>query len=544
MPLRRKLSEIAGRITIEGYEMVFDPQSSHWIFTHLLADKYNLEHDQYVESDGEHRHHLDFNKLNNNPDNIIRFSKAGHLRLHAEMAEMTILRKDVQEKCAKIRQTPEYRNKIRQIMLAPAMRTQLSRRAKRQWASQTYRTYMKAKFLEFYRADKDYQEKNNTLLYESQLEYWSKSLNRLAQAKLVERYFLEHPEKRQEFSARSKIQWQDKDLRLWRAQQTRRQWTPEFRVSRKNAYDKTYITKALGVLSQIYLRDGEIDEAAYNTIRISRNDKVLLKYGTILGRFFSGNKEILKEAVVNFNHKVKAVVRGAQTVDVYDIEVPGTHNFALASGVFVHNSAKQGRNPLIQAILPLRGKILNVERARLSRMLDSKEIKALIIALGTAISDEFDLAKLRYHKIIIATDADVDGAHIQTLLLTMFFRYFRPIIEAGHLYIAQPPLYKVQTGKEIHYAYSDADKDSLTKSILKSKPGAKIDIQRYKGLGEMNPEQLWETTMDPETRTLLQITVEDAEEAEQLFTILMGSEVPPRKKFIQTRAKHVANLDI
>ena len=231
-------------------------------------------------------------------------------------------------------------------------------------------------------------------------------------------------------------------------------------------------------------------------------------------------------------------------MDVYDIEVPGTHNFALASGVFVHNSAKQGRNPLIQAILPLRGKILNVERARLSRMLDSKEIKALIIALGTAISDEFDLAKLRYHKIIIATDADVDGAHIQTLLLTMFFRYFRPIIEAGHLYIAQPPLYKVQTGKEIHYAYSDADKDSLTKSILKARPGAKIDIQRYKGLGEMNPEQLWETTMDPETRTLLQITVEDAEEAEQLFTILMGSEVPPRKKFIQTRAKHVANLDI
>src|SRR3989338_3801797 len=223
---------------------------------------------------------------------------------------------------------------------------------------------------------------------------------------------------------------------------------------------------------------------------------------------------------------------------------PAASELFLVEGDSAGGSAKQGRNPLFQAILPLRGKILNVERARLSRMLDSKEIKALIIALGTAISDEFDLAKLRYHKIIIATDADVDGAHIQTLLLTMFFRYFRPIIEAGHLYIAQPPLYKVQTGKEIHYAYSDADKDSLTKSILKSKPGAKIDIQRYKGLGEMNPEQLWETTMDPETRTLLQITVEDAEEAEQLFTILMGSEVPPRKKFIQTRAKHVANLDI
>ena len=223
---------------------------------------------------------------------------------------------------------------------------------------------------------------------------------------------------------------------------------------------------------------------------------------------------------------------------------PAESELFLVEGDSAGGSAKQGRNPRFQAILPLRGKILNVERARLHKMLDSKEIKALIIALGTAISEEFDLKKLRYHKVIIATDADVDGAHIQTLLLTLFFRYFRPVIEAGHLFIAQPPLFRIQVGKELSYAYSDSQRDKLLAEIAKTKPGAKPDLQRYKGLGEMNPEQLWETTMDPASRTLLQITIEDAEETDRLFAILMGEEVPPRKKFIQTHAKQVVNLDV
>jgi DNA gyrase subunit B len=199
------------------------------------------------------------------------------------------------------------------------------------------------------------------------------------------------------------------------------------------------------------------------------------------------------------------------------------------------------RDRMFQAILPLRGKILNVERARLDRMLESKEIKALIIAMGTGIGEDFDIEKLRYHRIVIMTDADVDGAHIRTLLLTFFYRHFKPVVEGGHIYIAQPPLFKISSGKNSQYAYSDEQRDKITKEIGK---GGNINIQRYKGLGEMNPEQLWETTMNPENRTLLQVAVEDAHEADKTFDILMGEEVEPRKKFIQTHAKSVKSLDI
>ncbi len=209
----------------------------------------------------------------------------------------------------------------------------------------------------------------------------------------------------------------------------------------------------------------------------------------------------------------------------------------IVEGDSAGGSSKQGRDRRTQAILPLRGKILNVERARLDKMLANNEIKALVVALGAAIGDTFDLSKLRYHKIIIATDADVDGAHIRTLLLTLFYRYFRPVIEHGHLYIAQPPLYKIKKGKEVYYAYSDEERDE----IVKDKEG--FDVQRYKGLGEMNPEELWETTMDPQRRLLKRVTIEDAQEADRVFDTLMGTDVAARKSFIQTHAKE-AELDI
>ena len=220
---------------------------------------------------------------------------------------------------------------------------------------------------------------------------------------------------------------------------------------------------------------------------------------------------------------------------------PSLCEIFLVEGDSAGGSAKQGRNPAFQAILPLRGKILNVEKTRLDKILSNNEIKAMITAFGAGIDQDFDPSKLRYHKIVCMTDADVDGSHIRILMLTFFYRHMRPLIEQGYVYIAQPPLYKISRGKNVWYAYSDEERDAILQDIGREPKPA---IQRYKGLGEMNPDQLWETTMDPENRVMLQVHLEDAIRADEIFTILMGDKVEPRREFIEQNSQLVTDLDV
>ncbi len=282
-----------------------------------------------------------------------------------------------------------------------------------------------------------------------------------------------------------------------------------------------------------------------------------------LSNFFEHNPKIAKKIIEKSINAAKAREAAkkakmlARRKDALDLDSglpgkladcierdPSKSELFLVEGDSAGGSAKQGRDRRFQAILPLRGKILNVEKARLDKILSNNEIKTIVAAIGGGLGkDHFDISKVRYHKIIIMTDADVDGAHIRTLILTFLFRYMPQLIEEGYVYIAQPPLYRIMDGKEVKYAYTEEEKEKIIKE-LKKKDKKNIKIQRYKGLGEMNPQQLWETTMNPENRTLKQITIEDAVEADEIFSMLMGDQVEPRRRFIERYARHVKNLDI
>ena len=276
------------------------------------------------------------------------------------------------------------------------------------------------------------------------------------------------------------------------------------------------------------LRNGSYKQAK----DLTKDDSLMPLYKRI-----SDNPPLLIEVSNNLNHKIKGIGFLKNKVDVYDLEVPGTHNFALSSGVFVHNSAKQARNREYQAILPLKGKPLNVEKANPVKVLSNEEIANIITAVGTGVGEHFDASKLRYAKIIIMTDADVDGAHIRTLLLTFFFRFMRPLIDNGNIYIAVSPLYRIRK-RSYHYVFSDEELKKVIERL-----GGNVLVQRFKGLGEMDAEQLWETTMDPKKRILKKVTVEDAALADEVFSRLMGDDVEARRQFIAERAAE-ADIDV
>ncbi len=535
MPLNRKLSKIGGRITIDGYEMVYDNKKRFWIFTHLLADEYNLDKGIYELEQGSHRHHINFNKLNNNPSNIIRMTKEEHMIFHTQHLEKVLHHPDIKEKARQAHKTTEYREKIKKWRQQPEVKEMFSKISKNLMQNPEYKENLAKNYMNFYNSNKEYRKTNNKRLLDAQRKYWADSENRKKASEKIKKFFSENPEAKEYLSNLAKEQWKNEALIIWRRQKTSEQWTPEFRKKRKESYDKTYYEKTIKLMKKIYDKEGSLNN--FREIRIENKDNSILSMQTFCLRFFDDNPRQMLEAVKNYNHKIKKIIKLNQKIDVYDLEVKDTHNFALASGIFVHNSSKMARDKEFQAILPLKGKILNVEKATPVKTLSSEEIINLITAIGTGVKENFNLQKLRYSKIIIMTDADVDGQHITTLLLTFFFRYVPELIENGNVYLAVSPLYRVRKGKD-YYVYSDVE----LKKVL-AKLGGKADVQRFKGLGEMNPVQLWDTTMNPKTRILKKVNIEDAVLADETFSMLMGDVVAPRRRFIEMNA-NIAEVDI
>ncbi|HBE90061.1 MAG TPA: DNA topoisomerase (ATP-hydrolyzing) subunit B [Candidatus Andersenbacteria bacterium] len=574
-----------------GYEMVWMNGRQEWNHTHHLSDRYNLVTKKYTTRNGEMRHHVDLEKTNNDPRNIRRMTKAAHLNLHAKLAT---------DRFKKLWQDPDYRaQKIKQARQTakrqwqnPSYCAYMSTRAKEQRRSivmtqavlQGFQKWFKqltpAQYSAYCQRSQDFFS-----------TYWASKQHRQKQSQRTTRYFKDYPQAKEHNRKKAREEWANPKLRAWRSQATIKQWqNDKYRLQHSQAVKKWWqlnpdhaeklrqartrtwnnITKRNRIINGLSkwrqetstaVKAAKIKEgkkikslilinkvlntpnpkSAHKKLR-SQSSPTSISYERLLAEYYHNDERAMLEAAKNINCKVLKVRTISQQEDVYDLSVERYHNFALAAGVFVHNSAKSGRDRMFQAILPLRGKILNVERARLDKMLANNEIKALIIAMGTGISEEFSVDKLRYHRIIIATDADVDGSHIRTLLLTLFFRYFQPLIDGGYLYIAQPPLYKVESGKKVQYVYTDEQKEKIVNQYKQA--DKTVNIQRYKGLGEMNPQELWDTTMDPATRVLKQVTIKDAEDADHIFDVLMGNEVAPRKRWIQTHAKTVANLDI
>ncbi|MCP2253798.1 DNA gyrase subunit B [Prauserella aidingensis] len=595
MPLYRSVSAKSAGDNLDGYERVWMNDREEWVYTHYLADGYNLRNGFDSPANGNVRHHVDVDKRNNDPRNIRRMTWEDHAALHAAMMgehvregyRAWLASGGLEFKSAMLSeqwQDPEFRAGC------------LARLAERN-ADPEFRAKVEQGFQDWYASLSDVERAEYAeRMRRWQAEYWAHPEHRADAAERVRIFFAE-PGRREEWSRRSKEQWQDEELRAWRSRKTVEQFSdqaerdrqraavtawheahPEFglrhsvrmsgpdtghlarvqkgraryvetvpkpeRVAQQNEGRRIAALKRLANVLDV--SDGEL-EGAYEALRLD-TARTGLRFERLLAHYH-GDYRRLREAAQHVNHRVAAVEFLDETEDVYDLTVDHYHNFALESGVFVHNSARSARVSEYQALLPLRGKILNVQKAGLGDALKNAEISNIVQVLGAGTGRTFDMSAMRYGRIIVMADADVDGSHIRTLLITLFARYMRPVIDEGRLYAAMPPLHKVVTkgkNEETHYTFTEREMQEKVAELEAKGKTIKKPVPRFKGLGEMDADELWETTMNPATRAVRRITLDDAEAAEAALELLMGEKVEPRRNWLVSSSERVdqAAIDI
>lgn len=527
MPLYRAVSAKAAGEKLDGYERVWMNDREEWVYTHYLADAHNLRHGLDSADNGRVRHHIDVDKRNNDPRNIRRMTWDGHAALHAAMMgehvhagyRAWLDKGGLEFKSAML--SEQWKD--------PAFREACLARLAERNADPAFRERIEQGFQDWYASLNErelaaYADRLRAL----QAEYWAHPEHRAAAAERVRAFFAD-PARRAEWSERSRQQWQDEALLAW-------QWdNPEFGAEH-SVLMMLRGSRRLAALKRmsafLAVPDAEIG-AAYDAERM-RTARTGLRFVRLLAHY-DGDYGRLREAVAQVNHAVVSVEPLDETADVYDLTVDGYHNFALEAGVFVHNSARMARVSEYQALLPLRGKILNVQKASLADTLRNVEIASIVQVLGAGSGRTFDLTTMRYGRVILMADADVDGSHIRTLLITLFARYMRPVIEDGRLFAAMPPLHKITTkgrNSETHFTFSQREMETRVAALQRAGKQVVTPVPRFKGLGEMDAEELWDTTMNPATRSVRRITLDDVEAAEQALELLMGEKVEPRRAWL------------
>lgn len=592
MPLYRSVSSKSAGDKLDGYERVWMNDREEWVYTHYLADGYNLRHGLDSTDNGNVRHHVDVNKRNNDPRNLRRMTWEDHAALHAAMMgdhvhagyRAWMADGGLEFKSAMLSaqwKQPEFREaclvRLAELNKDPAFRKRIEQ-GFQDWYAGLSDTERDA-YAERMRAH--------------QATYWKDPEHRSAAAERV-RIFFAKPGRRAEWSERSRAQWTDERLLEWRSKTTSEQFAnpaererqraavvawhrehPEFgarhsvrmkvrmsdpdnghlarvqegrrryvasvpredRVARQNEGRRVAALKRVAALSPA--ADADLADA-YEADRM-RNARTGLRFDRLMADY-DGDYARLREAAALVNHSVARVETLDETADVFDLTVEHHHNFALEAGVFVHNSARMARVSEYQALLPLRGKILNVQKASLADTLRNVEIASIVQVLGAGTGRTFDLSTMRYGRVILMADADVDGSHIRTLLITLFARYMRPVIEDGRLYAAMPPLHKVVTkgrNAETHFTFTQREMEQKVAQLERSGRQVMKPVPRFKGLGEMDADELWDTTMNPATRSVRRITMDDARAADDALELLMGEKVEPRRAWLVDSAARV-----